>query len=214
MTTNLDSALACALINHNDIEVSELLKKAHEGLGGVYSLAYALIEMMPPFENYDTATDVLVQLYGGADERIAAIFAGYIFVNLQPFDNGFESILINYKDCPVANYILSLYFDYENDVARAKAYIDKSTKQSLFAKNTILKLSFYSSDITNEEKIKLRMKLAELVTIKNFEKFEGATDKNEIVSDYFDELIIGSKMTSANWENIANKFSLADFQPK
>ena len=192
----------------DDLAIRQSLKIAHLKQGGIYSIAYALTVMMPPFEDYDDAIEVLSQTFGTAVEKTAAIFAGYIYVTLQPIDESFTSILRKYKHCAFANYILAMYYDYENDTSQAELYINKSISLATFTKNIVFKLTFYSTDLTPEQQASLKKQLKNLVQIKNFELSGLAKTTEQLIKDYLDELIIGSKMTSPNWLHLKAKFKL------
>ncbi|MCE0494155.1 hypothetical protein [Vibrio salinus] len=209
MTFDLDIAISFALKEDDDQQLLELLSRSHRlKLSVVHSMAYALMEMMPPFENYDLATDVLKGWFGTNSEKIAAIFCGYIYVNLQPFDDSFVNILDKYSDCSVANYILALYFDYEGDVDQAKKHIDSSIALRHFPNNLLFKLSLYSNKLNDEKRDLFKREVFRLVTDKQYELSSAPIDVDSLVDSYMSELVLGTYMTSVNWGITKEKYHL------
>lgn len=209
MTFDLDVAISSALKEEDDQKLLELLSHSHRlKLSDMYSVAYSLVEMMPPFESYDVATDVLRGRFGTDAEKIAAIFCGYIYVNLQPFDDSFATVLTKYSDCSIANYILALYFDYKGDVDEAKKYIDSSLALLHFPNNILFKILLYSNDMNDEEKDLLKREVFSLVTDKCYEFSSAPTDVDSLVDSYVKELVLGSYMTSINWDITKEKYDM------
>jgi hypothetical protein len=111
--SDLKVRISAALVTADDQKLLELLLKAYEQKHEpIYGVAYGLTQMMPPFEDYDATIEVFTALFGSTEEKLAAIFSGYTYVNLQPFDQGFVSVLEKYSQWPIANYILALYHDH------------------------------------------------------------------------------------------------------
>jgi hypothetical protein len=203
MISDLELALSSALKKEDDQQLLELLSSAYkQKLSTTHCIAYALTEMMPPFEDYDVATKVLKDLFGTEAEKIAAILCGYIYVNLQPFDESFVEVLKKYSACPISNYILALYLDYERNIEEARKYIDISLALSHFPKNVLFKLLLYSSDLNDEQREQLKEEISGLVINKRYEQSLAPEGVVDLVDAYMKELVLGSYMTSINWENI------------
>lgn len=209
MISNLELALSVALEKEDDQQLLELLSSIHDQkLSTTHSIAYALTEMMPPFENYDVATQVLKTLFGMEAEKTSAIFCGYIYVNLQPFDDSFVEILKKYSTCSISHYILALYFDYEGKIEEARKYLDTSLALFHFPQNILFKLARYSSELNNEQDQQLKGEISDLVIDKCYEQSPAPKRVIDLVNAYMKELVLDSYMTSINWENIKKKYDL------
>lgn len=209
MTDNFATSLSLALKNDDDDQILKLLSSAYkQSMGPEYSIGYALTQMMPPFGDFDIATDVLKSVLKNENEteKVAAIFCGYIYVTLQPFDDDFVVVLQKYKDCAIANYILALYFDYEQDIEKSMVYINHSLSLSRFPNNMLFKLSLYSSDLSDGEREELTTKIPLMVINKCYEQSPKVADIISLQDAYMKELIMGIYMTSINWAYIKNKY--------
>ena len=207
MISDMGSAIEIALLRENNKKLLELLSVAHENrLSETHSIAYALTAMMPPFEDYEQAVEVLTSLFGSKEEKVAAIFLGYLYVNLQPFDDSFVRVLKKYTSCSISNYILALYFDYEDDIEEALKYIHMSIYLSHFTKNIMLRLSLPSKGLQLEG---LKAEISNLVQDKNYEKSPPPKSAVDFVDNYMKELVLGTYMTSINWDILMRKYKIS-----
>ncbi|NQZ05637.1 MAG: hypothetical protein HRT35_00610 [Algicola sp.] len=209
MKNDIDTEIAKAFKTENDQALQELLLQAHNSnLNPIYSIAYGLTEMMPPFEDYQLAADAFCSLYGTKDEKIAAIFNAYIYVNLQPINDAFIAVLQAYEGCEIANYMLAQYYEYIGNCNRAREYLDKSLSQRQFPSNILLKLSFYSNGLNETEIANLKQALVDLVVDKQFELSSEPAGAPQLVDAHLKELVLSFYMTSINWEMTAQKHQL------
>ncbi len=206
MTNDLDKKISKALSDENDELLKELLSTAHyKKKGTIYSIAYALVELMPPFENVDIAETIFAGQFDFENEKNAAIFSGYIYIYLQPTTPNFVEVLDKYSLCPLSNYILALYFDYQGDTEKACMYIDKSLSLSHFTKNVLFKLQMYSANLSKKEQQKLREEIPKLIVNKHHELSPPPSNVPSLINDYLNELILGSHITSTCWDLIRTR---------
>ena len=95
----------------------------------------------------------------------------------------------------------------EGDHDKGRKHIDKSLDLSHFFHNVAFKVTLYSSDLSDENRVLLKKKLSGLVLNKQYELLSVASDVDSMIDSYVKELILGSYMTSINWCSIAKKVS-------
>jgi hypothetical protein len=206
MNYDLERKLNKLIIEGNDEDILELLESTYQkdGLTPSDMILYGVTLMMPPFGDYSSSESVFLKALNSGARRDAAIWFAYLYTTLYPNDSSFVEALKEFCHCEISTYMIGLYSDSEGDREGALQWVRQSCSIKTFPKNLIYIIT-YDFKLERSEKTALFSRLNEQIQTKNFENEPLPKNKSELYDSYWDELILGKKMTSHVWEMTFNR---------
>jgi hypothetical protein len=204
MSDNLRSALASA---DDEAILDELERRIAKGVAtDAERLFRGVTLLMPPFVDEEAASNAFRELYRGPRAFEAAIWDAYRFATLLPDgDTTFEPLLTARSESAVAAHLLSDVANTRRERALAVALNRRSRAIRLFPFN-IANALYWNSDLTPDDARELRGILGDLVVNKAVEREPLAVTVEGRLQEFWDNLILGTRITSVVWEHYVERF--------
>lgn len=209
MSLTSDSCNLANLISEDDTEalVELFEEKIEQGnASDTEILLCGIMLLLPPFADYDAAKELFKSLFNSSKRVEAAIWDGYRHAILMPDDDKrFEKILKDHTDSAVVLHILSLNSIASDNYERAVEENRNSREIRLFPFNLIEYLKNGEGIDENINTNSYRL-LNDLIIKKDLENDQFPTTLEGLLSYYWDNLIIGTRITSLLWSEYEDKY--------
>lgn len=195
------SELSRALKNDDNESLVSILEP--RVLAGEASEAEALLcgvlLLLPPFADYEAASDVFIRMLGSERAVEAAIWDAYRFAVLMPDDScKFESILISMKNSAVAAHMLSMVYSARGELSKAILQSRRSIALRPFPFGVVNWLRLDASASDEERRLGWATAI-DLVISRSAESDQPVTTVEGALQRRWDNLILGTRLTTALW---------------
>lgn len=167
-------------------------------------LLLGVLLLLPPFSDYDAASEVFEGLLGGARSLEAAVWNAYGYVFLQPDGNRlFQKTLEHNSNSSVACHMRGLVARADGDVDESISRNRESRRIELFPFNILSALDDDAGlglgDIDYLKKV-----FVDLLVSKSAESDPFVRTADGMLRREWDNLISGVRVTSQYWNFLAN----------
>ncbi|MFO0728156.1 MAG: hypothetical protein U1E65_30525 [Myxococcota bacterium] len=204
-STYAETVRALLLARDNATLVPLLEQRVKEGSAteSEHLLCGALL-LMPPFVDDEAARAVFGGVQGPRRFE-AAVWDAYRFAVLTPeHDEGFMDTLRAHRSSAVAAYMLSKVADMVGDLPRAREERHRSLRLRPIPFDVIQVLR--RDPLEPDQKLELWRTLQDLMLSVNVELEPPATTIEGSLQRLWDNLIVGTRVTSVLWEHYASAF--------
>ena len=155
---------------------------------------------LPPFGDYEGSREAFKSIEDPSLLGEAAIWLAYHYYTLFPEDEGFVQTLENHAGNAAACYSLARYNAHIGQEASAQEWNQRSIQLERFPNNLIFDLLHNPQD-QGPEKAGIAKELEKLIVEKVAEETTPSTAA-DLYKNYWDELILGGRMTSVVWQHL------------
>ncbi|NKC13288.1 MAG: hypothetical protein GKR94_14160 [Gammaproteobacteria bacterium] len=171
------------------------------------SLLCGVLLLLPPLADYEAASDIFSGLLTTPSSFEAAVWDAYRYSVLLPDgDVSFERILRSHSDSAVASHMLSMVARTRGDYSTALAENRRSRLVRLFPFNLSEALKS-DSDLSAKARSRYWRVLSDLLVSRTAETDEGVYTVEGMLQQYWDNLILGTRITSELWNEYQNTIS-------
>jgi hypothetical protein len=172
----------------------------------VEALLCGVLLLMPPLADYEVAASIFSRLLPGERGFEAAVWDAYRFSVLLPDgDRAFEAVLRSQPRSAIATHMLSMVASADGDAPRALIENRTSRALRLFPFNIVEALKRDFSMPASERDCLWRI-ACDLVTSRCAESDAGVSTVEGALQRRWDNLIVGTRLTSPLWEDYTSKF--------
>lgn len=183
-----------------------ILERAYEKsqLGPKEILLYGIVLMMPPYVDYESAEDVLIRSLQSSERRHAAIWHAYMYTTLSPTNSLFVATIEADPKCEVSAYMMARYHNIEGNYEGSLKWVRRSCDIAMFPHNLVFHL-IHDPTLDPLARSRIVSQIEHRVLTKEAENGPPPKDVDALYRDYWEELILGVRMTSENWARISNR---------
>lgn len=171
------------------------------------SLLCGIVLLMPPIADYAAAARIFAKVIKGSRRLEAAVWDAYRFAVLMPVGSqSFEEVLKENKNSAIAAHMRSMVAAANSDLSLALEESRLSRSLRVFPFNAIygLKNDF---DLVIDEKIDLWRSINDLVVSKSAELDAAPLTVEGVLQSYWENLIVGTRVTSYLWDDYCRMFN-------
>lgn len=203
----LDQALASS---HNAVAVEVLESRIKNGVATEAERPLCgVLLLMPPWADYEAASSIFGDmLRNGGRSFDAAVWDAYRYSVLMPEgDRRFEMRLRDSPQSAVSAHMLSLLASSAGDVSQALEENRRSRALRLFPFNIVEGLRRELS-LSSDERSHLWRTACDLIFSRTAELDEPVHTVEGSLQRHFDNLILGTRLTTPVWEDLCKTFEI------
>lgn len=170
------------------------------------SLLCGVTNMMPPFADPEAASAIFCRQLQGDRAFEAAVWDAYRFAVLMPDKNrSFERVLKVDTQSSIGAHMRSMVAYAGGDLTTAISENRKSRARRLFPFNILDALQLEPA-LLRDERRRLWLTACDLIRSRSSETDVEATTIEGALQNYFENLILGTRITSPLWDHYDKRF--------